>query len=182
MVQIYSYFYRNTVRVGNLKDICENSNEEYHKLTGYSKTRFIGLAGCAEKILKMFHHLKTFFINSKEENIPVSIIRFFNNPLSKLILIFVRDQAKTVEASIKSVESQKISGFEAWRDINSLKNSIKTKLDLEFTSSEFKMELELVKKALPFNDIVYDKKGKPANITVNEHFIKKMVVSFQGKN
>jgi hypothetical protein len=52
--KICSYFYMYTVRVENLKEVCEFLNQEYKKYLGYSKTRWLALLTTVERLLNMF--------------------------------------------------------------------------------------------------------------------------------
>lgn len=63
IVKIYSYFYIYTVRVECLKEFCENAEVEYHKIIGYSKTRWLALLPAVERILKMYEPLKSYFLS-----------------------------------------------------------------------------------------------------------------------
>lgn len=90
VVKIYSHFYRYTVRTAALKDFCESVGDEYRKLLGYGKTRFLALRSCIDSILRIFNGLKEFFFNSSIT--PKILTEFFNNPMGKFWLIFVRDQ------------------------------------------------------------------------------------------
>lgn len=90
VVKIFSHFYIHTVRSEALKVICDTDGVEYSKLLGYVKTRFLALGPAIGSILKIFDALKTYF--SGLPRCPKIIRTFFNNPLSKLWLLFVKDQ------------------------------------------------------------------------------------------
>lgn len=90
VVKIYSHFYIYTVRVEALKEICDMDNVEYAKLLGYGKTRFLALGPAIGSILKVFEALRTYFLELRR--CPTIIKNFFRNPLSKLWLLFVKDQ------------------------------------------------------------------------------------------
>lgn len=62
LVKIYSYFYIYIIRVKNFKEICDNIDVQYHKLLGYNKTRWLTLLPALERILKLFHPLKLYFL------------------------------------------------------------------------------------------------------------------------
>lgn len=68
IVKIYSHFYIFTVRVSSLMAFCESVEVEYHKLLGYSKTRFLALPSSIGSILRIFDGLKEYF--TKTENCP----------------------------------------------------------------------------------------------------------------
>lgn len=90
VVKIYSHFYLFTVRVANLKDFCESTDVEYKKLLGYSKSRFLGLLSSVESILRVFDGLKEYFLNDSSS--PNALKEFFDNPMAKIWLLFIRDQ------------------------------------------------------------------------------------------
>lgn len=90
VVKIYSHFYIYTVRIEALKSICaEMDGVEYSKLLGYAKTRFLALGPAIGRILNVFDALKSYFLGlNKGETLLKS---FFNDPLSKLWLLFVKE-------------------------------------------------------------------------------------------
>lgn len=90
VVKIYSYFYIHTVRVESLKTICELSETEYSQILGYSNTRFLALGPAISSILKLFEALKEYFLGLRR--CPSIIKSFFESPLSKLWLLFVKEQ------------------------------------------------------------------------------------------
>lgn len=91
VVKIYKHFHINTVRVEALKSLCEAFEEiEYIQLLGYAQTRFLALGPAISRILTLFVPLKEYF--SKLTNCSKTIRTFFDSPLSKLLLLFVRDQ------------------------------------------------------------------------------------------
>lgn len=90
VVKIYSYFYIYTVRIEALKELCSGMDDVHYKnLLGYAKTRFLAMAPAIDRILNLFDALKSFFLRLKGEN---TIKTFFENPSSKLWLIFIKEQ------------------------------------------------------------------------------------------
>lgn len=90
VVKIYSHFYLFTVRVTKLKQFCESVDVEYQKLLGYGKARFLALLSAVDSILRIFDGLKEYCNN--DPSAPVSMKDFFNNPMAKIWLLFIRDQ------------------------------------------------------------------------------------------
>lgn len=89
VVKIYSEFYIHTKRVESLKEWCDQlDGVEYSKLLGYAHTRFIALGPAIDSILKVFEALQCYFLNLGR--CPTIIKTFFENPLSKLMLFFVK--------------------------------------------------------------------------------------------
>lgn len=90
-MKIFSHFYIYTVRVEKLKSMCaEIDGVEYSQLLGYAKTRFLALGPAIGKILNLFDVLKSYFLGSKKGELLIK--SFFNHPLSKLWLLFVKEQ------------------------------------------------------------------------------------------
>lgn len=94
VVKIFTHFYIYTVRVEALKSICELEEIEYAQLLGYAKTRFLALGPAIGRILQIYDPLKIYFMQLKD--CPEKIKTFFESPLSKLILLFVKDQVKSL--------------------------------------------------------------------------------------
>lgn len=94
VVKIFSHFYIYTVRVESLKRMCEAMDGiEYKQLLGYASTRFLAMGPACGRILELFDALKAYF-----QSLPKGeafIKAFFDNPFSKLWLIFVKDQVSS---------------------------------------------------------------------------------------
>lgn len=91
VVKIYKYFRLYTVRVESLKSLCDTFEDvEYSQLLGYSNTRFLALGPAIASILKVFEPLKTYFLDL--QRCPTTIRSFFESPLSKIVMLFVKDQ------------------------------------------------------------------------------------------
>lgn len=151
-------------------------------MLGYASTRFIGFKGCIERIIENFDGLKTFF--DTEKKAPVDLCRFFDHPLSKLLLIFVRDQCEYFELAVRSLEGSHVSAYEAAKTVFALSSSIREKISERFTSLEFNREQSLISERLPFNDTVLVKDGtktKNIEVYVDEQYVDDMVHRFQGK-
>lgn len=91
VVKIYSHFYIYTVRNEALKSFIEESGEQYMKLLGYAKTRFLALGPAVGRILQLYDGLKAYF-----ESLPgkseAMLKAFFQEPKSKFWLLFMKDQ------------------------------------------------------------------------------------------
>lgn len=92
VVKIYSHFYIYTVRLTKLKEFCDSVGTEYQRLNGYSKTRFLALFSSIESILRIFDGLKEYFLTDSSS--PKSLKTFFEDPMSKIWLLFLRDQVR----------------------------------------------------------------------------------------
>lgn len=98
VVKIYSHFYLFTVRVTKLKEFCDSVDVEYQKLLGYSKTRFLGLLSAVDAILRIFDGLKEYFLSDSSS--PKLLRDFFEEPMAKIWLLFLRDQVRNYFALI----------------------------------------------------------------------------------
>lgn len=180
VVNIYNYFKSSTTRNTRLQRLIEADDEL--KLLGYANTRFIAFHGCIDRIIKNFDVIKEFFDTG--EDTPAALSRFFGHQLSKLLLIFVRDQCAYFESAIRSIEGTHVSGYEAAQTINSFCASIHERMEEKFTSLEFQNELTNIFEELPFTDTVLKKVGKRnvhEEIEVDLTFIDEMVERFQSK-
>lgn len=92
VVKIYSHFYIFTVRLTKLKEFCDSVGTEYQRLNGYSKTRFLALFSSVESILRIFDGLKEYFLTDSSS--PASLKSFFEDPMAKIWLLFLRDQVR----------------------------------------------------------------------------------------
>lgn len=182
VVKIYKYFYRNTVRVTRLKEICDSSNIEYLRLLEYGKTRFLAMKKCIERIIAMFDVLKSFFLNPQEKNVSEKLIQFFNAPIAKLLLIFVHDECELFEGTITQLEGDHVAGFEAFGTVNKLKNIIQAQADDHYRSYEFREENRTIKENLPFRMTLKDKKGTAVETCIDQHYIDQLIKKFRGRS
>lgn len=180
VINIYNYFKSSSTRSARLRELIDA--DDYIKLLGYANTRFIGFRNCIHRIIMYFDDLRTFF--DAEKSIPESLSRFFDHPLAKLLLIFVRDQCQYFEAVIRSVEGSHVSAYEGAQKIFSLIASIRERIDEQFTTIEFQQELTNIAEELPFTDTILRKVGKrsvPEEICIDHQYINGMVQNFQSK-
>lgn len=179
VVNIYNHFKSSTTRHMRLQRLI-NGNDDV-QLLGYSNTRFIGFGGCTDRIIENFVALQTYF--ETETDVPVALSRFFDHPLAKLLLIFVRDQCKYFESLIRSLEGTHVSGYEAAQKIFNFCASIRQRMEEKFTSIHFQRELDnLEERHLPFTDTILKKVGKrnvAEQIRIDTEYIEEMVQRFQ---
>lgn len=164
VVKIYGYFKNITVRNTRLRQLYSDDEDDI-KLLGYSNTRFIGLKNCIGRILQYFDLLKDFFLNDEEDDAPIQLIRFFGHELAKVLLIFVYDQCKQFEKSIKQMEGSNVSGFEAAKQMKLLVQEIQSRRDEKFESLDLQQEMANLVDQLPFSDTITTKKNKKAEQT-----------------
>lgn len=80
--KLFQYFKNYTVRTEKLKEFCEFCDVEYHKINGYTSTRWLALLPAIERLLALFEPLKSFFLSCEKP--PVTIINFFKDPTAEL--------------------------------------------------------------------------------------------------
>lgn len=113
----------------------------------------------------------------------MSVLKFFDHQLAKLLLIFVRDQCELFENTIKSVEGDRISAYEAAKSIQQLLNQIETRRDEQFSSLEFQREFDRVELMIPFEDVIAVKRGRSVineTVYVDDFYVKDMFNRFHG--
>lgn len=141
-----------------MKGICDESGIEYEKLLGYGATRFLAFKGCIDRILSQFEALKTYFTDPEEKASPPKLQVFFGCSIAKLLLIFIRDQCQIFEDSIKKLEGDVVTAFDALEIMNQLKLVVESRLKDNFQSSAFRNELETVQELLPYTFTILKKK------------------------
>lgn len=129
-MKIYSYFYIYTIRVEKFKEICDDIDLQYRKLLGYSKTRWLTFLPALERILKLFHPLKLYFL--EEKKCPTILKDFFNNPFAEALLFFVHNQVSTFHKHILKIESHNISMCETFLILKELKLKLSERKPQEF--------------------------------------------------
>lgn len=125
IVKIYSFFYIYSVRVEALKEFCNSTETEYHKLLGYSKTRWLALMPALERVIKMFQPLKNYFLSI--DKCPNILKEFFENPSSEMWLYFLHAQAASFHEVVLKIEGQNVSAIESAKEINRLRDNLALK-------------------------------------------------------
>lgn len=130
--KIYSYFSIYTVRNEKLKGFCNFVETEYKVLLSHSKTRWLSLFPCVERILKMFDALKSYFLSI--EKAPKVLLEFFQNPLSEAYLYFLHSQLAVFDANIRKIEKAKNSIVEIISILNETMESLESRKEEQFLS------------------------------------------------
>lgn len=179
VVSIYSHFKTHTVRNTRLQRLNSEDAASEIKLLGYANTRFLGLQKCTSRIIENFDSLKQYF--TTEDDAPNSLVNFFEHPISKLMLIFIRDECALFENAIRKFESTQITGYETARAIYTLMDEIRNRKDEKFMSFEFQQELDKLVDGnkIPFEDSVKTR-GRLVEVTVDEQYIEEMTQRFYG--
>uniref|UniRef100_A0A8D8JTE7 (northern house mosquito) hypothetical protein n=2 Tax=Culex pipiens TaxID=7175 RepID=A0A8D8JTE7_CULPI len=149
VVKIYSHFYIYTVRVEKLKNICEMEGVEYKKLLGYAKTRFLALGPAIARILELFDPLKTYFLKVKGETF---LKKFFNDSMSKLWLVFVKEQAEAFKETVLSIEGENICAPDVAFQLEQLRASIILRKDENYFSPTMESEIQALHDSGEFSE------------------------------
>ncbi|XP_054745604.1 uncharacterized protein LOC129249978 [Anastrepha obliqua] len=127
VVKIFSCFYIYTVRVEQLKKICDTVDVEYKRLLGFSKTRWLTLKPAIERILKLFKPLKKYFL--EQPHCPNILEAFFENSTSEMWLFCTHCQASLFHNYITQIESNNICMVEVALLIKELKLKLAERRD-----------------------------------------------------
>lgn len=118
MFKIYKYFSIYTVRVESLREICDNVEVDFKILLSHSKTRWLSLFPVIERVLKMYHPLKSYFLSI--ESPPVALKTFFEDPLNEALLFFVHSLAAVFHCNTAKMEADKGSILETMKILDSI--------------------------------------------------------------
>lgn len=129
-VKIYTHFYRYTVRLESLKHFCDSVDEIYVNLVGLNA------------IIANFNGLQEYF---KSINAPVGITEFFANPLAKVSMIFVRDQAENFQKTILKIEGDDLCAIDIASAMNHLQTNVESRLQNNFISNDHREEMENIR-------------------------------------
>lgn len=133
VVKIYKHFYIYTQRTEALKVFCESKDIAFENLKSYGTTRFVAMKECLTTIIKLFDSLVEYFKEHSNET-PVILKNFFDDPLARFLLQFLRDACQNFESTILKVEGDRVSGVQALLEVLTLKNLIESQLDTNFLS------------------------------------------------
>lgn len=131
IVKIYKQFYIYTERTESLKAICEQSDIVFEQLKSYGGTRFVAMRSCLVTIIKLYDALVEYFEEDKN-NYPVILKKFFEDPLARFLLQFLRDACDNFESTILSIEGDKVCGVEALSKALKLKALLEHQLETDF--------------------------------------------------
>lgn len=157
IVKIYKHFYIYTQRTEKLKEICETEEIIFEQLKSYGATRFVAMKTCLQTILKLFDALVEYFENNPKE-LPVTLKRFFDDPLCRFLLQFLRDACDNFETTILNVEGDKVCGVEAICKALQLKNLLDSQLETQFLTISTTEELNKAIEKETANGKILEKK------------------------
>lgn len=156
IVKLFKFFHIYTVRVAELKDLCEFIDVEYRNLLSYSNTRWLRLLPALERVLQMMLPLKQYF--SSQPNTPVVLKSFFDNPNGELWLWFLHNVAGVFNETVKKMEGDKISATEAANQYLILRKNLMDRKESSFLPMKVK-EIQKKNCAAGHNSVLEDIKS-----------------------
>lgn len=163
IVKIFKHFSIYTVRTEKFKSLCDEIDQVFKPLLNHSCTRFLSLEPAVLRLLELFEPLKEYFQSLK--NCAPSIKRFFENPASKFWALFISNQLKNFNESIRFMESSNITAFEIANQITILKDKLTNRQRfsflpreslLEYQKLDTKLQDETKKKVFDFYGTILD--------------------------
>lgn len=130
IMKIFNYFSVYTVRTETLKEFCDYVNINYQPLLRHSKTRWLSLFPCVERILKLYPALKEFFLSQRA--IPYLIKSFFENTASEAYLWFVHSLMSIYQANLAKVEEEDNSVLEILKIVQSILHMLRNRRNDNF--------------------------------------------------
>ncbi|XP_075437304.1 uncharacterized protein LOC142475230 isoform X1 [Ascaphus truei] len=136
VVKICKYFHIYTVRTEELSEFCEFADSEYQRLLGSSNARWLSLKPAVDGVLKWFPALKSYF--SSQENVPTTIVAFFENPVGEAWLWFVHHQLSLFSDAIKAMEKRHSSAIDVAVQMITLKEKLMARREACFMGLKVK--------------------------------------------
>jgi hypothetical protein len=132
---IYQHFHIYSVRVEELKSLCEFTETEYIPVLGHSEARWLSLLYAAQRIIYIFPALKSYFLSL--EKCLVKLDNFFENPLSFILLPFFSCQLETFSHTTKCIEKQDTAIIEVKNEVSKLLDKLSCrKTEISYNSCE----------------------------------------------
>jgi hypothetical protein len=102
--KMFHHFNFFTIRVEELKTVCNFVEVEYKPVLGSVKTRWISLFPALERTIEMFDGLKSHFLS--QEQSPKILIDFFNDPQTIIYFLFIHIQIKWYTNTTKNLKKK----------------------------------------------------------------------------
>lgn len=131
VVKTFSHFYIYNVRTAALKEFCESAEEEFRNLQGYSKTRFLALGPAINSMLRIFGGLTTYFEEHRGSSAR-NLDLFFEDRFSKLWLLFLADQIRLFEDTVRKIEGDHVVAVEVVFELDDLIEQLELRQETHF--------------------------------------------------
>lgn len=150
-MKIYNYFSIYTIRTEALKEFCDSSEIEYRKILSHSKTRWLSLFPCINRVLQMYPALQSYF--QLQEHPPVLIKTYFENPLNESYLWFIHSLTSTFDLNIKNIIKEKNNIIEIMEILENVADILQTRRSQQFLPLKVK-EIIKANSTDPKSDII----------------------------
>ncbi|CAH1163556.1 unnamed protein product [Phaedon cochleariae] len=130
VLKIYNHFSIYTIRTESLKHFCEFVEIDYKKLLYHSKTRWLSLFPCLNRILEIYPALESYFLS--ENNPPVTIKSFFEDKLNESYLWFLHSLMYIFNEKIKAIEREGNSILEILECLEDIKACLRERMQESF--------------------------------------------------
>lgn len=130
IMKIFNYFSIYTVRTETLKEFCNYVEINYQPLLRHSKTRWLSLFPCVERILKLYPALKEYFLSQSAT--PYLIKTFFESTTSEAYLMFTHSLMSVYQANLAKVEEEHNSLLEISKILQSVLEMLRNRRNNNF--------------------------------------------------
>lgn len=130
ILKIYNHFSIYTLRVEKLKEFCEFVEIKYKKLLFHSKTRWLSLFPCINRILEVYEGLTSYFLS--EPAAPVTLKLFFEDGLNEAYLWFIHSLMYIFNENIKTIEREENSLLEVMECLSMVKKNLEERIKEKF--------------------------------------------------
>ncbi|CAH0406173.1 unnamed protein product [Chilo suppressalis] len=130
ILKIFNYFSVYTVRTEALKEFCDYVELNYQPLLRHSKTRWLSLFPCIERILKLYPALKEYFLSQRIS--PYIIKTFFESSTSEAYLWFTHSLMSIYQANLAKVEEEHNSLLEISKILQSVLRMLQNRRNDKF--------------------------------------------------
>lgn len=145
ILKIYNHFSIYTIRTESLKSFCEFVDVDYKKLLYHSKTRWLSLFPCINRILEIYDGLQSFFLSDGSS--PAAIKKFFENRLNEAYFWFLHSLMYVFHENIKLIEREDNSVLEVLECLENVRICLKQRIEEQFLPLKvkqiFKQNLEM---------------------------------------
>lgn len=156
ITKIYFYFHIYTVRVSELKELCEFVDIEYKKLLGYSATRWLTLRPAIERIIQIYPASKSYFASNEKS--PTIITNYFNNPETESWLCFLHNASTIFHNAILKIEGQEVSMIETSNIYSDLKTKLVERKTNVFLPLQVRQNLKRLEEEGLLNSAIFKEK------------------------
>jgi hypothetical protein len=118
IIKIYYHFKDSTTRVETLKEFCEFVGVTMQSILRHTETRWLSLAPCVERLLKLWSALKSYFLS--EANVPLLLYNFFNSDVSEFWTLFVHPQLQLCTDTMAKIQRSDFTAVEMSFEYKSL--------------------------------------------------------------